>query len=207
MTPSDKTAPQGQKGKRKPRKITATYLHNAGLFYLQRYSSSSENFRTVMKRKIDRSCRFHGDDDRDKYLKLLDELIENFIRSGLLDDQAYTRAQVISLRRKGFGARAICARLSAKGLPLSLIKEVLESEEEENNRNDFKAALRLIQRRRLGSFRRESMEDEDEEQTRKRKNRELAALARAGFGYAIAGKVLLLEKEEVEDLLNSQTPG
>lgn len=203
MSIQNKNAPQGKRNKRKPRKITASYLHNAGLFYLQRYSSSAENFRTVMKRKIDRSCRFHDDDNRDEYLKLLDDLIINFTRSGLLDDQAYARAQVISLRRKGFGARAICARLKAKGLSLPLIKEMLETEENENNATDFKAALRLIQRRRLGPFRRESLEDDDEDQARKRRNRELAALARAGFGYNIAGKVLSLEIEEVEDLLNS----
>ena len=44
---------------KRPRKITLEYLDKAALFYLERYASSSENLKTVLRRKVWRSAREH----------------------------------------------------------------------------------------------------------------------------------------------------
>ncbi len=101
--------------KRNPRKITQRYLENAGLYYLERYASSSENFRRVMKRKIDRGAKFH-EQDVEEFYPLLDTLIERYKESGLLNDALYSFSKVRSMRERGTSARMIYAKLMQKGL-------------------------------------------------------------------------------------------
>ena len=45
-----------------PRRVTAQYLENAALHYLQRFASSSASLRRVLMRKVDRSAQAHGTD-------------------------------------------------------------------------------------------------------------------------------------------------
>src|SRR5687768_1034793 len=111
-------APQDSKktrGKKPPKKITETYLHNAGLYYLQRFSASSESFRRVMMRKVERSCRAHPEQDRAECARMVDELVRKFLGAGLLNDGQYAEAMVSTLRRRGLSSRAIQARLAARG--------------------------------------------------------------------------------------------
>lgn len=205
---------QQRKEPRPPRKITERYLHNAGLHYLQRFAASSGHFRNVMMRKVDKSCAHHKEQDRAACEKMLDELIIKFKEIGLIDDFAYARGMVNSLRRKGLSSKAIHMKMRLKCLPSEVIQEALESYNEENNITtpELTAALRLCQRKRMGPFDRNSSaalnvvkdidEDEvngDREQFNKKKQRQLSALARAGFAYDIAKKALEMSPEDAEE--------
>ncbi len=177
---------------KKPRRVTAEWLHNAGLYYLQRFASSRSNFKRVMMRKIDRSCRAHADQDREGCVALLDAAIEKFAALGLLDDDAYTRASVTSLRARGLSSRAIQAKLESRGIDTGTIKEKLAtSGSGEINHDELAAALRLCRKRRMGSFTARTANNE----------KSLAALARAGFSYDIAQKALQTERNEAEEIL------
>ncbi len=178
-----------KRGKRPPKKITERYLHNAGLAYLQRFAASSGHFRTVMMRKIDRSCRHHTDQDRTQCIETLESLIEKFLHAGLLDDEAYTRGMVHSLRRRGLPARLITAKLQQKNVPSGLIKSALE----ENGDSDLLAAVRFARRKKLGPY------DHD---NKKPYDKSLAAMGRSGFGYDIARKTLEMSPEEAENILS-----
>jgi regulatory protein len=185
------------KDRKRPRKITESYLHNAGLYYLQRYSTSAAHFRRVMTRKIDRSCAFHDDQSRAECLRLLQELVDKFSRAGLLNDRTYAEAQVSSLRRRGYGARAILSRLSAKGLARDIIQNAIAQEQKNSGQDDFQAALVFARRRRLGPYRAKPARDVVE--ARKIKNRELAAFGRAGFSSEIAFRILKADSLEISD--------
>ena len=50
------------KRRRVPRKATPKRLERVALHYLERYSSSSENLRRVLMRRVERSARAHGTD-------------------------------------------------------------------------------------------------------------------------------------------------
>lgn len=173
-----------------PRKITETYLHNAGLHYLERFASGTENFRRIMIRKIDRSCRHHTDQDRAICRAMLETVIEKFQRSGLLDDAAYAAGAARSLRRKGVSARVALGKLALKGIKpeeAAAALAICDAEESEGNA-EFIAALRFARRRRIGPF---ASKDRDNA-------RELATFARAGYSYDIAEKILRLNAEEAE---------
>lgn len=202
MQDSEKSQPEKPvRGKKRlPRKVTADWLHNAALHYLQRFACSRGRFRSVMTRKIDRSCRAHPDQDRTACLSLLDALTEKFERTGLLDDGGYARAAAVSLRRKGYSRQAALARLSAKGLPPALAGSALDECDGEAGAAapgcdpEILAALRLARRKKIGPFavREKSFE------------KSMAALGRAGFGYETAGTVMRMDAKEAERLLSGQ---
>ena len=184
----------GPRQKRAPRKIDARYLENAALYYLQRYASSSQNLKTVLSRKIMRSCTHHGQDPQD-FLPLLDPLIARYQQSGLLDDTVYAQGRVASLRRQGLSRQAITQKLAQKGLSAAEVTAALRQVDataadiagddiDDAAARELAAARTLAKRKRLGRWRRNPPAE------RKDANKEMAALARAGFSYDIARRAL-----------------
>ena len=189
-----KPAPR-RREKKPPKKITEKYLYNSGLAYLQRFPSSTPNFRRVMGRKIDRSCNYHKEQNREDCQKILDTTVETFVRQGLLNDEAYLQGMVTSLRRRGLSTQAILSKLVMKGMTQETILATLRAYDEDRGavNPDLAAAVMLMRRKRIGAFRKTSETD---------RTKELAALARGGFGFDIAQKALSLGQDEAEDILS-----
>jgi regulatory protein len=202
----DATGPDGARGsgtarrRRGPRKATPKSLENAALFHLQRFAASSEQLRRVLLRRVERSARFHGT-DRDEGARAVDSLIARFRRSGLLDDAAYAEGHAATLHRRGVGGRGIRARLRQKGVAEELIEDALATLRAEHGDAELAAAAALVRRRRLGPCRRTPARDDQH-------RRDLAALARAGFGLDVARRVLAAETpEDLEALLEEAAEG
>lgn len=179
--------------KKPPKKITEKYLYNSGLAYLERFPASVPHFRRVMGRKIDKSCNFHKEQDRDACIKMLDTTVATFERQGLLNDAAYTTGMVTSLRRRGLSSRAIQYKLQSKGLGEAAIRDAI-SEFDGDDNADFSAAVQLMRKKRFGCFGTRAAEE-------KERNRQLSAFARAGFGFDLAQKALALPLEDAEEIL------
>jgi len=167
---------------RKPRKATPQSLHNAALFYLERFSTSAENLRRVLIRRVERSARVH-ETDRAEGLAVVDDLIARFRESGLLDDRAYAAARAKTLRRRGMPSRLIRARLRQKGVGDDDADAGLAVADEGAGDPDLEAAINFARRRRLGPFR----PSEDRQGTGEK---DLAILARAGFQYDAARRIV-----------------
>ena len=184
----DKTQENARK-RRGPRKATPERLEKSALFYLERYASSSENLRRVLMRRVEASARAHGT-DREEGAAAVDEIVARFLRAGLLNDAAFAEARAASLHRRGLSARGIRMKLAQKGVPEADIAHALEAVEadldpEAGGDADFEAAVNYARRRRIGPFRREAAEGSQD--------RDLAALARQGFSYDTARRVLDLD--------------
>ena len=179
-----------------PKKISERYLYNSGLAYLQRFPASSMHFRTIMMRKINKSCRHHTDQNLKMCEKLLDELILEFQDLGLLDDTAYLNGMIVSLRRRGLSSAQIRLKLQQKGYKqdhiLSALKKHDSDEYNSSDNGDVYAALTFARKKRLGPY--------DIEQ-KKTPEKSLAMMARAGYSYDIAKKTLALTTEELEEKL------
>jgi len=167
---------------RNPRKVTARSLENAALFYLQRFSTSAENLRRVLMRRVERSAHAHGTDQAEG-AALVDALIARLRGSGLLDDRAYAGAQAATLRRRGMPSRAIHARLRRKGVTEDDADAGLAAADEDCFEPDFAAAVNFARRRRLGPFRPTKDRPGSGE-------KDLAILARAGFRYDVARRIV-----------------
>lgn len=181
-----KTAGKKQQAK-KPKPATVARLNNIALYYLERFSSSSENLRRVLMRRVDKSVYELGT-DREEGQKAVDEIVERFIEVGLLNDKDYAQSVAFSQQRQGKSLKAIRLKLMSKGVQSYDIEAALEALEEEIGTNtDLSAAIAYARKRRLGPYR---VKDREE-----RRDKDMAALARQGFSYDIAQKVINSEDE------------
>ena len=197
MTDEFKREPRKRKV---PRKVTPKSLENAALYYLQRFSSSSENLRRVMMRRVYRSAKHH-DTDPEEGAEIIDALIKRYNEVGLLDDAAFAKMRAGSLNRRGSSGRVIRAKLAEKGVAGDVITETLERLKDEDQDPELTAAVTLARKRRLGPFR-VSGDREDF------KEKDMAALARAGFNYSIAQKIMVAEtSEELEEEVEKNSDG
>lgn len=180
--PDDKK-PKKNRGRRK---VTAKYLENSAAYYLGRFSSSSANLRKVMMRKIYLSSTHH-DTDVEEAEKWLDALIEKFERLGFLDDTSFAQMRARGLHGRGTPLVGIRYKLKQQGVGDEDIEAALEHLEEENESRDldWDAAIKLARRRRLGPY-----GSLDTEARKERREKDMGALARAGFGYDIAQRIV-----------------
>lgn len=169
----------------RPRKITAASLERIAVHHLQRYSTSSANLRRVLRRRVERAAKAHAI-DASAWLALVDELIPKLERAGLLDDARFAHSRAQSLHGRGASLRAIAFKLKARGVAAPQVREALGRLEEDHEDPDLAAAFALARRRRLGPFRRA-------EERQARREKDLAALVRAGFPFAIARRVMQSE--------------
>jgi regulatory protein len=165
-----------------PRKVTSAYLERAALAYLERFSSSAENLRRVLRRKVEKRCRLRGEEP-DEFYPMIDEVVAKSLRSDLIDDARYAETRVASLRRRGGSARAIRAKLAVKGVDRETITRALEGEEDD----EIAAAHALARRRKLGPYR--------PGERAPYREKDLASLARAGFSFAVAREVIDGDRE------------
>ena len=176
-----------------PKKITETYLHNAGLYYLQRFAASTERFRNVMMRKIILSCRAHPDQSIDECTKMLDRLVEKFITLGLLNDALYAEGIANSMNSRGLSERAVRMKMQMRGLDEDQIDKALAEYHDRNDttRDDLelKAALKLAKKKKVGPY----AQSRDYDVTKI-----LAAFARAGFSYTLSKRVLDMDADDAE---------
>jgi regulatory protein len=177
-------------------KLSEKSLENIALYYLQRFSSSVENLRQVLRRRVDKKLRASASpstkpEQMEAWLSSIEVLLDRLQRSGLLDDARYAQSTAESLLRRGQSLKKVQLKLRSKGLNPDQIAEGLKVVRALNDGRepDGAAALAYARRRRIGPYRRAPA---DEAKRRK----ELAALARAGFSYGLARKVVEAESAD-----------
>ncbi|MBU0551529.1 RecX family transcriptional regulator [Myxococcota bacterium] len=169
----------------KPKRVYAI-----ALAHVQRYPCSVQHLRAVMARKFQRSlAAFEG--DRAALDAALEEAITQLSEAGWLNDAALALAITRSLHGRGKSRRYIANKLSEKGLAEHRAV-ALEALGEEVDDPDQVAALAFARKRRLGPWRRgEGGPDV--------LRRELGKMARAGFSFDLARRVLSTPLDEDED--------
>lgn len=182
-------APQRAPARREPRpvrKVTAQYLENAALYYLGRFSAASGHLRQLLVRRVDRSAKAH-DTDPVAGREMVDKLIARFLTSGLLDDAAYAAGKAKSLRRRGASRNVIAQKLRAKSVAADRIADAVGAADanaiEDGEDAELLAAWRLARRKRIGPYRTTGNRAE-------LRMKDLAALARGGFSYEVARRVI-----------------
>jgi len=183
----------GRRRKKKvPRKASPKSLENAAVYYLKRYSSSSANLKSVLLRRVMKSAHYHGT-DVDEGKEWIDEVVAKLQKAGFLNDRQYAETRVHSLHARGTSRRSIRMKLAEKGVPAEVIDDTLSQLQEETGDPELQAAITTARRRKIGPYRIRGGRDENRE-------KDLASLARGGFSYDIALKVVDCETaDELED--------
>lgn len=179
---------------RKPRKISPEYLRRVALHYLDRYSATESSLRAVLKRRIRKSATIHElDDDVPVWV---DALVEDMKRLGFINDAAFAQTRAVSLHRSGKSSRAIAQTLIGKGIRGEVLDDAMNAASDELGHGDDRRAMdraagyEFARRRRLGVFNPDPAKRED------RRAKDMAALARRGFGYEICRAVVEAQDED-----------
>ena len=165
------------------KKLTREALERAALRYLDQFDTSAENLRRVLERQVRRVQRQVEPDLAERAFGIIEELIGRYKGSGLLNDERYAENLASSLRRRGASGRAIAHKLAARGVDASAVTEALTRADRDSEDAELDAARAFARRRRLGPHR-------AAEERAARRDRDLAALARAGFGFDVARRAL-----------------
>lgn len=173
---------------RKPRRITAAYLQRVTSHYLERYTSCRANLRRLLVKRVHRSAAHH-EADPEPWLALVEAELDRLERIGLLNDAAYAADRARSMSRRGAGSRKIQAALRAKGVPSAHIEAALEALAEEDDDPELRAACTYARKRRIGPWRTRPPDDDS-------RRKELARMARAGFPFDLARRIVDAESRE-----------
>lgn len=171
---------------RKPaRPITAKYLQNAATFYLERYPSTAEGLRRVLNRRV-RKAEMAEAPIIENVKQTIDAIVAKFVEAGVIDDQAFAQTKARSLHRRGTSTRLTRQKLKLAGVDGDTLDKAMEGLDQELDtdprQREWQAAVALARRRRLGPFRQKEREEH--------RARDLAAMARGGFEYQLAKKVI-----------------
>jgi regulatory protein len=192
MSGDNNKTDSGKRRHKIPRRVSAASLENAALYYLGRFATSSENLRQVLERRIMRAAKHHNT-DVEACTQVVGDLIRRYLESGILNDEIYAQTQAASMNRRGKSLRAIRVRLRQKTLSSDIIDDALAVLADEVSQPDLAAAIAYARKRRLGPYRRDTGKSENPD-------KELAALARSGFSYSLALRVV--EAKNIDELEN-----
>ena len=172
--------------------VDRAWLERIARDYLERYATTEANLRRVLRRRI----RKEAGDIRALDV-IADEVVARLVELGAVDDGAFVEARVRSLLRRGKAPPAIRQTLLAKGARREQIDPVLAQVDDAAK---LEAAARLVRRRRFGPY------HDDPRVRRERRTKELQALARAGFRYDEAARVLDLAETALVEALLERSP-
>jgi regulatory protein len=173
--------------------VSPAWLERAALHYLERYSASTEMLRRTLTRRVQKRARARGEDP-EAFADLVTATVARAVSAGLVDDTRFADMRLATLRRRGTSSRGVSAKLAAKGVPRDVVEAAMQAERETSGDGEAQAiedqaAQAYAKRRRLGPHRRP-------EQRAAYRDRDLAALARAGFAYDLARRVVDAEPDE-----------
>jgi len=181
---------------RRPAKpITAKYLQNAATFYLERYPTTAEGLRRVLQRRV-RKAEMAEAPIMENVGQAIAAIVARFVDAGVIDDKAFAQTKARALHRRGTSTMATRQRLKMAGIDGDTLDAAMAALDQELHtdprQREWKAAVALARRRRLGPFRLQK-------DRKDKRDRDLAAMARGGFAYDLARKVIDAESVDALD--------
>ena len=122
-------------------------LMNKAVHYLGRYTASRQRLREVLGRFADRKLDAH---DADEVATAREQVIDDCIRLGYVDDASFALSQARGKRRAGRSGFAIRRALGQHAIDDEIVHAALAEADEGISDGELAAALRHAARRRLG---------------------------------------------------------
>ena len=166
--------------KHKPRKMTKIRLQNIALYYLERFDSSADNLRKVLKQKLLKYSFEVPDFNASEAETWIDEIITYCEKYGYINDNRYAETKINNYLLSGKPARYIKQKMQQKGVDESTVDKILQN----SNIDETQLALNFAAKKKIGPFRPQVQD------SRQYLQKDLATLVRAGFSYEIARQVL-----------------
>ncbi|HET7538459.1 MAG TPA: RecX family transcriptional regulator [Polyangiaceae bacterium] len=165
---------------KRPPNVTRAGIEASALRYLERFDCTQEKLRRVLSARIAKAARA-GVAEASLAPAIVEELLVRYQSSGLLDDRRFAQNFAARQRERGTSARMIEQKLRARGISAELVQQLFPRGDSKNS--ELEAALAFARRRRLGPHRKPDLREAY-------RRKDLMALARAGFDYVTATRVI-----------------
>lgn len=159
-------------------------LRNIALYYLERFESSEENLRSVLRRRIDKYAFFDKSYNPAEAYHWADEVVEECLKQNFVNDERFAGFKINTYLQAGKPKRYIEQKLKQKGIDEKTISDLFENVEY----SEFDTALNFARKKKIGRFR------PDEESRQENRQKDLGTLVRAGFDFEIAKEILNAEE-------------
>lgn len=163
-----------------PKPPTKSRLMNIALYYLERFESSEENLRTVLRRRIDKYVFLNREYNPVAAYQWVEEVIAECLKQNFVNDERFALLKIESYLKAGKSRRYIEQKLKQKGIDEKLVASYFDN----SAYSELETALDFAQKKKIGRFR------PDKENRLANRQKDLAALIRAGFDYDVAKEVL-----------------
>ncbi|TNE38413.1 MAG: regulatory protein RecX [Alphaproteobacteria bacterium] len=181
----------------KPKEPTSRWLRDAALRYLNRFPATTMKLRQHLLRKASAGAEMF-EIPKEEILSRIDAEIGKLVEAGILNDKEFAASKARVMARDGKPVARISLKLKEMGFSDDLQDHALAELGEEGRDLDLKAAARYVRKRKFGPFKPADTRAEREE-------KELASLARTGFSFDVARRVLDAETtEEIEALIRGE---
>ncbi len=170
---------------KKPKPVTLDYLKRSSLHYLNRFDATEAKLEEVLTRRVRK--RLHGSGENpENYHDLIMEAVKYCVKVGYINDENYATRLIERAQEKGESKIKTKQKLKLLGIEEDFIKDTMD----ELEFSDEASAIAWARKKKIGKFR---QSDRDTY-----KEKDLAKLARQGFSYEIARKIVL-ESNDLED--------
>jgi len=177
-----KTKPKPERAERarRPPNVTRAGIEAAALRYLERFDCSVARLRKVLSERVAKAARA-GVAEAAEAPAIIEELLARYQSSALIDDQRFAKNFAARQRDRGMSRRMIEQKLRARGITAEVLQELLPRTE--SAATELEAAHAFARRRRLGPHRKPELREAY-------RRKDLMAMARAGFNYDTASRVV-----------------
>ena len=171
----------GEKPREKrPPTVSRAGLEAAALRYLERFDCSTARLKKVLTERVSKAARA-GVEEAAAAPAIIEQILERYQSSGLINDQRFAQNFAERQRDRGASRRMIEQKLRQRGISAELVQQVFPRGE--SMKSELEAAQAFARRRRLGPHRKPDVREAY-------RQKDLMALARAGFDYDTASRVI-----------------
>ena len=172
-----KKSSQRSKADKPPEPLTRQKVEQMALAYVNRFDCTANKLKQHLASRV---RKLGGDENAAAWIA---ELVERYCGSGVIDDARFAKNLASQLTRRGKSSRAISQKLALRGVPSEVATELMTARRQDEPGAELEAALAYVRKRRLGPFR-------PAEKRAEFRQKDLASLARQGFGFDLAKQAL-----------------
>ena len=115
-------------------------LRNLALSYIEKYSSSKQQLRIYLLKKISKKTQINI--DKKQFLNLIDSVIESLEKKNFVNDQLYSNSKAKKFLKKGYSVNKIRYSLLKKGIDDKFIKSTISDIYKNELEQDFFSAIK-----------------------------------------------------------------
>jgi regulatory protein len=158
-------------------------MRDLAMHYVGRYATSKAKLASYLTRKIRDRGWAEGEASPQ-----IEDLVEDFVRLGFIDDAAFAASRARTLTQRGMGMRRVREDLRAKGISETDATDAHAQAESEK----WQAADRFAKRKRIGPYAPQAAPPE-------LRQKQLQAFLRAGHGFDMAKLFVRAEPGEMPE--------